>query len=146
MFILNGRTRSQKTTKDSKFTCIRYNGSSVVDYVIAQVDSLKMVAQFQVLEKLIESDHKPLSLTLNVELNKRHAIRDREYALSYCYKWNIYNDLTYLEAFNSTAAQKIYQEILCNIADDDSTSDKIVDLFYDMMMTGIREISGRLVK
>ena len=41
MAILNGRACCNGSNKNSSYTCIRHNGTSVVDYVITQLESLK---------------------------------------------------------------------------------------------------------
>ena len=78
MVILNGRARCKGANKNSPYTGIRHNGSSVVDYVITQLESLKTVRYFKVLEKLVESDHTPLTVTLNIKLAKQCANQKRE--------------------------------------------------------------------
>ena len=84
MAILNGRVRIDGNLNRSNcYTCIRYNGSSVVDYVIAQIEALKIMTNFEVLEKLVESDHTPLSLTLEMVLDKPRTEQRRERHVPY---------------------------------------------------------------
>ena len=136
MAILNGRVRiGGNLNRSNCYTCIRYNGSSVVDYVIAQIEALKIMTHFEVLEKLVESDHTPLSLTLEVVLDKPRTEQRRERDVPYYYKWNPGNKQAFLEAFNATVTQNFYQEILCAVADGKTKSDGIIDLFYDMILT-----------
>ena len=140
MAILNGTVRIDGNLNRSNcYTCIRYNGSSVVDYVIAQIEDLKIMTHFEVLEKLVESDHTPLSLTLEVVLDKPRTEQRRGRDVPYYYKWNPGNKQAFLEAFNATVTQNFYQEILCAVADGKTKSDGIIDLFYDMILTGIQD-------
>ena len=59
--ILNGRTLGDY---GGAFTCIHYNGSSVVDYFMVTSSINSLVNHMKVLEFTEFSDHKPLSLTL----------------------------------------------------------------------------------
>ena len=61
LLILNGRTLG-----DSKgsFTCFKYNGNSVVDYFICNVEAVNQVISLQVLDHTHQSDHSPVSLCL----------------------------------------------------------------------------------
>ena len=45
----------------------------------------------------------------------------------------------FYRAFNATVTQNLYQEILCAVADGKTKSDGIIDLFYDMILTGIQD-------
>ena len=137
MVILNSRARCNGTNKNSSYTCIRHNGSSVVDYVITQLDFFKTVRYFKVLEKLVESDHTPLAITLNIKLAKQRANQDTKYDVPFRYIWNLDNKQMFLESVNAIVKQGIYQEILCEVDDQHSKSDNIVDLFYSMMLTAM---------
>ena len=110
----------------------------MVDYVISQIESLKAVRYFKVLEKLVESDHTPLTVTLNIKLAKQRANQNAKYDVPFRYVWNPDNKQMFLESVNATVTQGIYHEILCEVADQNAKSDNIVDLFYSMMLTAMR--------
>ena len=85
MLILNGRTRRDETHKNDGFTCICHNGGSVVDYVISHVEAIASLSNFKVVEKLMESDHTPLSFKMEVLFGKRRAIRGKANDIFSCY-------------------------------------------------------------
>ena len=60
MIILNGRTRCKRGCNDKGYTCYRYNGSSLVDYTIAELDIIGQITQFEIGEKWHESDNCPI--------------------------------------------------------------------------------------
>ncbi len=62
--IINGRTCGDFF---GNFTCLKYNGNSVVDYNIISKDAGDIVSSFEVLPLFDLSDHKPLSLELYVK-------------------------------------------------------------------------------
>ena len=61
--ILNGRTLGDFA---GKFTCIQPNGASVVDYFITSSEIRQLVNHLTVKPKTIFSDHRPLSLSINL--------------------------------------------------------------------------------
>ena len=141
--ILNGRSQYGKCGQNNDYTCYRYKGISVVDYAITNLESLNILTNFQVLEKLIESDHAPLSFTFNVILDKKCTLRNGEHGTAYRYKWNQNRKDIFLETLCSPAVQTIYEYILCEIADQRVKSEDIVNSFYDVMLMGIGQISGK---
>ncbi len=60
--ILNGRVMGDYF---GNYTCLKYNGSSVVDYNLISKDIFSIVESFNVLPLTEFSDHRPLSLNLN---------------------------------------------------------------------------------
>ena len=60
--ILNGRIGMDK--EQGTFTCVTPRGSSVVDYSVASIDLFKLIADFNVGENSILSDHRPLTTIL----------------------------------------------------------------------------------
>ena len=145
MAILNGRVRVDGNRKRINcYTCIRYYGSRVVDYVIAQIEALNIMTHLKFWKRPVETDHTPLSLTLEVVLDKPRTEQRRErdvpyYYVPYYYKWDPGNKQAFLEAFNATVTQNFYQTILCAVADEKTKSDGIIDLFHDMILTGIQD-------
>ena len=137
MLILNGRTGLDETHKNDGFTCIRDNGSSVVDYVISHVEAIASLSNFKVVEKLMKSDHTPLSFKMEVLFGKRPTIRGKANDIFSCYKWNCERRALYLEACNAAPARRIHQDNLCEITNQNATSYTIVGLFQNFIMSGI---------
>ena len=80
-------------------------------YILTQLESLKTVRYFKVLEKLVESDHTPLTVTLNIKLAKQRANQNTKYDVPFSYIWNPDNKQTFLESVNATVTQGIYHVI-----------------------------------
>ena len=119
------------------FTCIRHNGCSVIDYAISHVEAIASLSNFKVVEKLMESDHTPLSFKMEVLFGKRRAIRGKANDRFSCYKWNCERTALYLEACNAAPARRIHQGILCEMTNQNATSDTIVCLLQKFIMSGI---------
>ena len=49
----------------SKYTCYKYNGESVVDYLLAPSNFFDIIINFQIFDKLVYSDHCALSFALS---------------------------------------------------------------------------------
>ena len=68
LLIMNGRIGKDKGL--GNFTCIDTTGKSVVDYILGSPSIFDMAADLKIAMKFPESDHIPLSLTLNKLLIK----------------------------------------------------------------------------
>ena len=62
--ILNGRYGNDVNIGD--FTCIKSNGKSVIDYILCSYGILNKQSNFTVHRKQPESDHKPISVDINI--------------------------------------------------------------------------------
>ena len=71
LHILNGRTLGDS---QGELTCIKPNGSSLVDYFIISSDHNKLVSHMKVKEFTIYSDHKPLELSLNFSVSNTNQV------------------------------------------------------------------------
>ena len=94
---------------------------------------------FEIVEKLIESDHTLQSHTLDVVLDKTQAEQRGEWYASYYQKWNSENKHPFLEVVNGTETQNIGQETVCAVSDEETGSDGIVDCFHNMILTDVHE-------
>ena len=65
--LLNGNTIGDI---GGKFTCIKYNGSSVVDYTAVSSQVLNLVSSFTVQDLNSFSDHRPCVTTLNITASR----------------------------------------------------------------------------
>ena len=88
--ILNGRTLGDLK---GEFTCLKYNGNSVVDYMAVSCDITNTVSYFKVLPITPYSDHRPIEVRLETNTkqwqstdldNKIKALEDQ----SPGYKWD----------------------------------------------------------
>ena len=88
--ILNGRTLGDLK---GEFTCLKYNGNSVVDYMAVSCDITNTVSYFKVLPITPYSDHRPIEVGLETNTkqwqstdldNKIKALEDQ----SPGYKWD----------------------------------------------------------
>ncbi len=73
LHIINGRTKGDYF---GNFTCLKYNGCSTVDYNIISKELSHLPDSFTVLPLTEFSDHKPLSLVLNVHYHEEDVITD----------------------------------------------------------------------
>ena len=88
MRIINGRKLGDSA---GKMTCHRWNGSSVVDYIVADKTIYPLIQTFQVLDLLEQiSDHCPISAVINLSLIKRWSNANNTYSISVPkkVKWN----------------------------------------------------------
>ena len=83
LLIANGRVGNDRGV--GKYT----TGSSVVDYVICSPSLMLDFSTFEVLNKLPESDHIPISFALKCHLPARRSIKidSDEWGIQYKYKW-----------------------------------------------------------
>ena len=87
--ILNGRTLGDSI---GKYTCHKYNGSSVIDYAIVENELIDKILYFQVLEHLSElSDHCPIATKMycrvldnNIKVKKQRNVESCPYRI----KWD----------------------------------------------------------
>ena len=70
--IVNGQVGADRGI--GSFTCFTYNGSSVVDYVLAEEGIRERIVSFEVGDLQIHSDHCPLLLKLDIGQWKLEAI------------------------------------------------------------------------
>ena len=71
MVIFNGTTCFSNGARNRHFTCFRYNGASVVDYVIVDKDIIHSIKQVEVLSKTPDSDHCSLTLAIRIKGDRR---------------------------------------------------------------------------
>lgn len=81
LFFMNGRTRSDYL---GNFTHISSVGNTVIDYAICNMNSLRIVDDFCVIQLDTLSDHFPLSVTLRFEIKNQERIKNSCNLL----KWN----------------------------------------------------------
>ena len=133
MVLLNGRMRSYSRSRNSQFTCYKYNGASAVDYVIADYDILNAVKQFDVKHKTPDSDHCPLTYILNngyIQTNTQ--IEKFSSTLNLC-KWDQKTADQYIESLQSTESRRYFDNFLCDTVDNRLNSNQVVQHFYQYL-------------
>ena len=70
LVIDNGRTLGDI---QGHFTCLKWNGNSVIDYTIANRHLYDAITKLQVHDLTEFSDHWPMSVSLNLTLNAEHV-------------------------------------------------------------------------
>ena len=131
--ILNGRLGEDKYT--GKFTCVKGNGKSVVDYVLCKQDLFSMVSNFVIDEPNILSDH----CTVRFSLTARHNLRningtdESSKCHSYTYKWDDVKKAEYIDRLGqshiidklqSTTDRLSYIETEADLHDSNSNNNK----------------------
>ena len=139
MVIFNGRTCFSNGTINSHFTCFRYNGASVVDYVIADKDIINSIKQFEVLSKTPDSDHCSLTFALCIKGDRSDNNTEREYKPLYKYTWNKENTQAYLISLEAAKTQDSLDDLLCDIIDDSIDCNEVVKNFYICLEDAIQE-------
>ena len=72
--IVNGRVGADRGI--GRYTCYTYNGSSVVDYVLAQTGIRERIVSFEVDDLQLHSDHCPILLELNAGIRYRNNLEE----------------------------------------------------------------------
>ena len=89
LVILNGRKLGDIK---GKFTCHKYNGSSVVDFIATSYNLYPKINYFRVLDPVWFSDHCPIICSMEVRIYRNDAEIDSEYRslqeLPTKYKWD----------------------------------------------------------
>ena len=132
MVLLNGRMRSYTRSRNSQFTCFKYNGASAVDYVIADYDILNAVKQFDVKHKTPDSDHCPLTYILNNGYIQTNTQIEKISSTLYLYKWDQKTADQYIESLKSTESRGFFDDFLCGIVDNHLNSNQVVQLFLSV--------------
>ena len=83
---MNGRVGEDKCK--GRFTCVKNNGSSVVDYVLCKPDLFDSVYKFEVEEPNILSDHCILNFSFSNQEGVEVFDKKKGECENYLYKWN----------------------------------------------------------
>ena len=137
--VLNGNTIGDIF---GEYTCVNYNGKSVVDYVGVSENLINNIVSFKVGDLTSYSDHKPCYCTLNINheiTSSEDLINDLEDAPNK-YKWNEEStdtiEKSYLEAQESPSILYKLGEIQktrCSSAEDVANlNSKVVDTLKEV--------------
>ncbi len=111
LMIVNGRFPGDKL---GNYTCVKTNGSSVVDYNVISKDLCQMVNTFKVLPLTEYSDHCPISLSMSIPLDEKsenniHDTVNKMESLPARYIWGPDSNIRYTLALNEPHIQNLIQ-------------------------------------
>ena len=133
--ILNGATIGDVM---GRFTCLRYNGNSVVDYMLASNSMLSSISFFKVLDFTDFSDHRPIKCRLKISQNIEYAVIAEKFIdQPQGYLWDqTTSPMNYREAQDSHVLREKYESIClstCSTANDVVTlNEKLIDVITDI--------------
>ena len=125
---------------ESAYTCYRYNGESVVDYLLAPPNAVAAIGKLEVCDKSVYSDHCALSFSLSGKLHgmksgKKHFRRESSNPVAY--QWNPSLQSIYCNKFLGAECTNLYENLLCKIIDVDNNPMAAVDIFDNYIKTAI---------
>ena len=137
--IINGRNLFSEYT--GNFTYYGPNGNSAPDLLLCSHSSIKQIKDFKLLDRSVSSDHVPLSITIdtNLELAKE-SNNHRKYNRPYKYIWDINKKDEYFASLKQLAETPHYDDFLCSIADDKYNTDEVTNIFYNYLKTSIHDV------
>ena len=133
MIILNGRENSERGDISDGFTSFKYNGSSTVDYTVAECGELKYIKHFSALEKQVDSDHSPLSFTLEIKTDINDPRKSYQCNTLENYKWDPNNKFHYINSIASEQSRESFSDFLCDNVDTNLDLNEVVECFYDFV-------------
>lgn len=122
LIILNGRTIGDIY---GDYTCVKWNGCSLIDYGIISQDLAKSIISFRVLKFTEFSDHKPIEITIKADVTSK--VPDNTQKYPFCHKRFIMTDegkLLLTESQKSDEYKEIINDILTSDYSDVNTLNK----------------------
>jgi hypothetical protein len=114
--IMNGRLGIDKLF--GNFTCIKHNGSSVVDYVLCKKDLMQLFNRFYIDIPNILSDHCAVNFSLRSAVDNRCTSNDNNISqksesekIEFIYKWNPDLKTEFISKLNERDFQHKCQEL-----------------------------------
>ncbi len=133
--IMNGRIHQDKGI--GKFTCQKYNGCSVVDYLITSPALINSILDFEILCKRPKSDHMPIMFKLELpHIPMVHPEIEIGKILTK-YKWSEEKLPEYLCKLSSQMSVELYEYLISESINIDMNSDTVCKLFYDYIIQAI---------
>ena len=132
--IVNGRLGDDKY--NGKYTCIKGNGKSVVDYVLCKPEIFRIFSSFIVEEPNILSDHCMIKFSFSC-YNIGNVIElDQEVnSQKFTYKWDETKKLQYIEQLNQTSTIEKINNLtneLDSVVNDEDLDDNL-KVFYKIV-------------
>ncbi len=136
MQIMNGRLHRDKHI--GAYTHIDTHGFSVIDYLLTGASLASNISDFEILPKLVDSDHRAIAFDLKCNINTtNHTPNHATYQKVSVYKWDPHKLPLYLERFKSPECVDISHEITSAIIDRNHNSDSICELYYELLETAM---------
>ena len=132
MFVLNGRSGRDKGVGSVSFIS-NYRGTSLVDYLIGTPKTFMLVENFGFETKLPESDHIPMTFTLNCSFfqnNNNKTIKKGNWSNHKSYKWNRENLPQLNTLLTDDKSKSFHDTFLCSMINHDSTN-SVASSFHD---------------
>jgi len=131
MRIMNGFFNCDET-KD--YTCHAPLGQSVVDYLVCSRSAFGILQSFNIVPKLVESDHKPLKFSFSIPsydtaFTHRQNVMTQPRNMIFKYIFDKDKLDEYLANYDRNEAQSTLFDLTCDIENDMST-DTVVDKVY----------------
>ena len=136
LLMFNGRTCFDTNTRNSQFTCHKYNGASLVHSVIAGPHIFNKILDFSVGNKVPNSDHCPLTYLVNYDAKSVHKYpRTRAETKNFsAYRWDRNAVGKYFAKIESNMVQHPYETFLCDIIDTNNIDiNQVVQNFYHLI-------------
>ena len=128
LVILNGRKLGDIS---GKYTCHKYNGSSVVDFIATSYNLYSKIKYFKVLEPVWFSDHCPLTCSIEVRVHRNEAEIESEYSslkeLPTKYKWEEEGARLFQEKVDRTLLKEVSKVEL-------TTPDAVVEEYEEILV------------
>ena len=123
---------------ESVHTCYKYNGESVVDYLLAQPDAFEAIENVHICNKSVYSDHCALSFSLTGKSQGTHSGKTlfRPSSNQVVYRYQNSQSL-YCNKFLGTECTHLYENLLCKIIGFDHDPRSAVDIFDNYIKTAI---------
>ena len=124
IFIMNGRFFTDKNI--GGLTCFENNGCSTVDYLIATHESSKLLNDFNLGKKCVESNHVNLHFDINVRLMKNAACNNTSPQSTVCkdsfyrFIWDTSKLEQYIARFNSDECNIRLGDFACSFIEPTS--------------------------
>ena len=127
MYVVNGRKLGDTFGRS---TCFQWNGTSVVDYLLAQKHTFDMInyLEIQALKPSL-SDHCALTFSLEIANSSLEQDKTKLYSLPGKYKWDVEANTLFTKELEKVTTQNglhiISNKISQNISKDDCISSVI---------------------
>ena len=130
--ILNGRDIYSSDTGIN--TCVRHNGQSAVDYLIANPAAAQYISEFEIKPKDVNSDH--CAMTFSV-MNKAQSKICPQQKAPTRYIWDIRKQYEYYQSLKDPINIKLYNNFLCRLADPAADNTDIMSYFYQYIVQSL---------
>ena len=129
------------------FTCYRYNGQSTVDYLLSSNENSKLIKNFQVQSRTVDSDHCSLTFSLPAKekTNPSKTLGIKKKKQTNRYKWDKSRVNEYHENLASENSKARAEEFISIIGSENISHQQKIDKFYDFLMPPIKN-TFKLVK